>query len=154
MSQEKKKSFTLKLKNLQLGNVLPSNSSHLASVLGSKGVGAKMFYDQFNTLTGPLKDPNNDPVYTEVICYSDKSLEIRYKKAPPVSFLVKKILGIVKEKKNKKEKTTEKVRLFITKAQIEEIAILKQQDLNVSSLEKAIKTIEGTVRSMSIGIKD
>ena len=41
----------------------------------------------------------------------------------------------------------------LTKAQIEEIAKIKMPDLNAASLEAAVKTIEGTARSMGIDVK-
>ena len=41
----------------------------------------------------------------------------------------------------------------ISKAKIEEIAKTKMQDLNTTSLESAIKTIEGTARQMGLTIE-
>jgi len=41
----------------------------------------------------------------------------------------------------------------VTKKQIEEIAKLKLSDLNTNNMEKAIKSIEGTARSMGIAIE-
>jgi large subunit ribosomal protein L11 len=41
----------------------------------------------------------------------------------------------------------------ITKAKIEEIAKTKLQDLNTTSLESAIRTIEGTARQMGLTVE-
>jgi large subunit ribosomal protein L11 len=41
----------------------------------------------------------------------------------------------------------------ISRDKIEEIARLKLQDLNTTSLESAIKTIEGTARNMGLTIE-
>ena len=40
----------------------------------------------------------------------------------------------------------------VTRAQVEEIAKTKAKDLNVNDLEGAIRTIEGTARSMGIEV--
>ena len=41
----------------------------------------------------------------------------------------------------------------VTKKQVEEIAKTKLPDLNAASLEAAIKTVEGTARSMGIEVE-
>jgi large subunit ribosomal protein L11 len=41
----------------------------------------------------------------------------------------------------------------VTRAQVEEIAKTKLPDLNAASLDAAVKTIEGTARSMGIEIQ-
>ena len=41
----------------------------------------------------------------------------------------------------------------VTKAQVEEIAKTKLPDLNAGSLEAAVRTIEGTARSMGIEVQ-
>jgi large subunit ribosomal protein L11 len=41
----------------------------------------------------------------------------------------------------------------ISKAKIEEIAKTKLQDLNTTSLESAIRTIEGTARQMGLTVE-
>ncbi len=40
----------------------------------------------------------------------------------------------------------------VTRAQIEEIAKVKLQDLNTTNLESAIRTIEGTAKSLGLEI--
>ena len=41
----------------------------------------------------------------------------------------------------------------VTRAQVREIAEIKMPDLNAASLETAIKTIEGTARSMGLEVQ-
>ena len=41
----------------------------------------------------------------------------------------------------------------MTRAQVEEIAKLKMPDLNARDLEAAVRTIEGTARSMGIVVE-
>ena len=43
--------------------------------------------------------------------------------------------------------------IYNTKAQVKEIAERKMQDLNASSIEAAIKIIEGSCRSMGVDVK-
>ena len=42
----------------------------------------------------------------------------------------------------------------VTKAQVAEIAKLKLSDLNTTDLEAAIRTVEGTARSMGIQVQE
>jgi len=42
----------------------------------------------------------------------------------------------------------------LTRAQVREIATLKMPDLNVKDLDGAVRTIEGTARSMGITVVD
>ena len=41
----------------------------------------------------------------------------------------------------------------VTRAQVEEIAKTKMPDLNAANLEAAVKTIEGTARSMGLEVQ-
>jgi large subunit ribosomal protein L11 len=42
----------------------------------------------------------------------------------------------------------------VTKQQVKEIAKTKMKDLNTQDMDKAVKIVEGTARSMGIEIKD
>ena len=42
----------------------------------------------------------------------------------------------------------------MTRKQVEEIAKTKMPDLNAASLEAAVKTVEGTARSMGLEVRD
>jgi large subunit ribosomal protein L11 len=82
-----------------------------------------------------------------ITVYADRSFTF-ITKTPPASVLIKKALGLEKgssvPNKNKVGK--------LTKEQVSEIAKKKMPDLNAASLEAAMKTIEGTARSMGIEI--
>ena len=73
----------------------------------------------------------------------------RFTETPPAADLLKKAAGIPKGsgKPNKEKVGT------ISRAKIEEIARLKLQDLNTTSVESAIKTIEGTARNMGLTVE-
>ena len=68
---------------------------------------------------------------------------------PPAADLLRKASGIAKGsgKPNREKSGT------VSKAQIEEIAKKKMQDLNTTNLESAMRTIEGTAKSMGLTVE-
>jgi large subunit ribosomal protein L11 len=83
-----------------------------------------------------------------ITVYSDRSFKFELK-TPPAPVLLKKAAGI---KSGSGEPNKEKVG-SVTSAQVEEIARVKMPDLNTASLASAIRTVEGTARSMGITIE-
>jgi len=114
--------------------------------LGQHGVNIMEFCKTFNARTA--KDQGLIiPVVITV--YSDRTFTF-ITKTPPASILLLKAAGIQKgsgvPNKNKVGK--------VTKKQVAEIAKTKKPDLNAASLEAAIKTVEGTARSMGMEVTD
>jgi len=112
--------------------------------LGQHGVNIMEFCKTFNARTA--KDQGLIiPVVITV--FSDRSFTF-VTKTPPASILLLRAAGIQKgsgvPNKNKVGK--------VTKKQVEEIAKTKMPDLNAASLEAAIKTVEGTARSMGLEV--
>jgi len=96
------------------------------------------------------KTQNDDPdmkIPVVITVYADRSFTFETK-TPPAGDLLRKASGIPKGsgKPNKEKVGT------ITKAQIEEIAKKKMQDLNTTNLDSAMRTIEGTAKSMGLTI--
>jgi large subunit ribosomal protein L11 len=83
-----------------------------------------------------------------ITVYQDRSFTF-IMKTPPVSILIKKAIGLAK---GSSTPNRDKVGA-LTKAQVTEIAKQKLPDLNVNSLEAAMRTVEGTARSMGVEIK-
>lgn len=112
--------------------------------LGQHGVNIMEFCKTFNARTAK-DDGLIIPVVITV--FSDRSFTF-VTKTPPASILLLRAAGIPKgsgvPNKNKMGK--------VTKKQVEEIARLKMPDLNAASVEAAIKTVEGTARSMGIEV--
>ena len=113
--------------------------------LGQHGVNIMEFCKTFNART--QKDQGLIiPVVITV--FSDRSFTF-ITKTPPAAILLLKAAGIQKgsgvPNKNKIGKVTHK--------QVEDIAKLKMPDLNAASLEAAIRTVEGTARSMGMEIE-
>jgi large subunit ribosomal protein L11 len=119
-------------------------SPPVGPALGQHGVNIMEFCKAFNAKT-QADEGTITPVVITV--YADRSFTF-ITKTPPASVLIKKALGLEKgssvPNKNKVGK--------LTKDQVAEIATKKMPDLNAASLDAAIKTIEGTARSMGIEI--
>ena len=81
--------------------------------------------------------------------YKDKSFTFVTKVAP-VAVLIKKKINL---QKGSGKPNFEKV-AKITKAQVEEIAKQKMEDLNAASLEAAMSMVMGTARSMGVTVVD
>ena len=114
--------------------------------LGQHGVNIMEFCKTFNART--QKDQGLIiPVVITV--FSDRTFTF-ITKTPPAAVLLLKAAGIQKgsgvPNKNKVGKVTRK--------QVEEIARLKMPDLNAASVEAAVKTVEGTARSMGMDVVD
>ncbi len=116
----------------------------VGTALGPQGVNIMDFCKAFNARTAK-EQGLIIPVIVTV--YSDRSYSF-ITKTPPASVLLKKAAKVEKgsgvPNKNKVGKVTRK--------QVEEIARLKMVDLNTPDLAAAIKTVEGTARSMGIDV--
>ncbi len=117
----------------------------IGTALGPQGVNIMEFCKQFNAKTSNLGDIKIPVVIT---VYADRSFTF-ITKTPPAADLIKKALKL---EKGSGKPNREKVG-SVTRAQIEEIAKLKMPDLNTTNLEAAIRTIEGTAKSLGLDIK-
>ena len=117
----------------------------IGPALGQHGVNIMEFCKQFNAKTQKMESGLVIPVVITV--YTDRSFTF-IMKTPPASILLKKAAGIAKGSGVCNKEKVGKV----TRAQIQEIAKLKTPDLTAASLEAAMRTIEGTARSMGIEV--
>lgn len=117
----------------------------IGTALGPKGVNIMEFCKQFNAKTANLGDIKIPVVIT---VYADRSFTF-ITKTPPAADLLKKALKL---EKGSGKPNREKIGT-VTRAQIEEIAKTKLPDLNTSNLEAAMRTIEGTAKSMGLEVK-
>jgi large subunit ribosomal protein L11 len=119
-------------------------SPPVGPALGQHGVNIMEFCKAFNAKT-QADEGTITPVVITV--YADRSFTF-ITKTPPASVLIKKALGL--EKGSSVPNKTKVGKL--TREQVSEIAKKKMPDLNAANLDAAIKTIEGTARSMGIEI--
>src|SRR5512137_2213659 len=111
--------------------------------LGQHGVNIMEFCKTFNARTQGQEGLIIPAVIT---IYSDRTFT--FITTPPASVLLKRAAGVAKGSgEPNKTKVGE-----VTKAQVREIAEKKLPDLNATSLEAAIRTVEGTARSMGIKV--
>ncbi|MEW6337529.1 MAG: 50S ribosomal protein L11 [Acidobacteriota bacterium] len=112
--------------------------------LGQHGLNIMDFCKAFNAKTQKVQGTIIPVVIT---VYSDRTYTF-ITKTPPASFLLIKAAGLEKGSGEPNRNKVGKV----TRSQVEEIAKTKLPDLNTTSLDSAIRTIEGTARSMGIEV--
>ncbi len=117
-------------------------SPPVGPALGQHGVNIMDFCKAFNAKT-QKEDGMVIPVVITV--YADRSFTF-ITKTPPAAKLLLKAAKIAK---GSGEPNKEKV-ATVSKKDIEEIAKIKMPDLTAVDLDAAMKTIEGTARSMGI----
>ena len=121
-------------------------SPPIGPALGQQGVNIMEFCKQFNAQTAKLE--KGLPIPTVITVYSDRSFTF-IMKTPPAAVLIRKAIGI--EKGSGAPNTTKVGR--ISRAQLEEIAKVKQPDLTAAGLEAAVRTIAGSARSMGVDVE-
>jgi large subunit ribosomal protein L11 len=112
--------------------------------LGQHGVNIMDFCKAFNART---QKQVGTIIPVVITVFSDRTYTF-ITKTPPASFLLRQAAAIEKGSGEPNRKKVGK----ITKAQVEQIAKTKLPDLNATSLEAAIRIIEGTARSMGIEV--
>jgi len=120
-------------------------SPPVGPALGQHGVNIMEFCKAFNAQT-QAQQGLIIPVIITV--YGDRSFTF-ITKTPPASVLLKRAAGLEKGSGEPRKKMVGKV----TKAQVEEIAKQKLPDLTAKDLAAAIRTVEGTARSMGLTVE-
>ncbi len=117
----------------------------VGTALGPHGVNLQDFCSKFNELTRPLGETVIPCVIT---IYEDRSFSF-ITKQPPAAILIKKAISL---EKGSAVPHKDKVGT-INRAQLEEIAKIKMEDLNANDLEAAMKIMAGTARSMGVKVE-
>ena len=121
-------------------------SPPVGPALGQHGVNIMEFCTAFNAQT---QGREGLIIPVVVTIYADQSFSFVLK-SPPASVLLKQAAGIAKGSADPKR---EKVGT-VTWAQVEDIARMKEQDLNTLDIEAAKRIIAGTARSIGIEVTD
>ena len=127
------------------GSATPSPP--IGPALGQRGINIMEFCKAFNAQSQEME--KGSPIPVEITYYQDKSFTFRMK-TPPVSHFLKKAAGL---QSGSKTPGRDKVGA-VTKAQVREIAEKKMKDLNATTVEAAMKMIEGSARSMGLEVRE
>ncbi|MXZ44350.1 MAG: 50S ribosomal protein L11 [Gammaproteobacteria bacterium] len=114
--------------------------------LGQHGINIVEFTKSFNAHTQKMEP--GVPIPCTITVYTDRSFTY-VTKSPPASFLIRKAAGV---EKGSGTPNTEKVGK-VTRAQLEEIAKIKEPDLTSASLDAAVRTLAGSARSAGIDVE-
>ncbi|HTW89303.1 MAG TPA: 50S ribosomal protein L11 [Candidatus Binataceae bacterium] len=129
---------------LQIPGGAANPSPPVGPALGQRGVNIMEFCKAFNAQTQNMQGL---VVPVLVTVYADRSFTF-ITKSPPASNLLLRAAGLEKgsaaPNKNKVGK--------VTRRQVEEIAQTKLKDLTAKDLAAAMKSVEGTARSMGIEV--
>lgn len=112
--------------------------------LGQHGVNIMEFCKQFNART---QQQTGTVIPVEITVFADRSFAF-VTKTPPAAVLLKKAAGLDKASSAPHR---DKV-ASVSRDQVRDIAELKLPDLNASSVDAAMRMIEGTARSMGIEV--
>ena len=104
------------------------------------------FCNTFNARTKEMEQ--GLPVSVVITIFEDKSFTFIVK-TTPASILIQKAAGVPKGSGTPNSEKVGKV----TRAQLEEIAKVKDPDLTASNMDAAIRTLEGSARSSGIEVE-
>ncbi|WP_199431564.1 uL11 family ribosomal protein [Qaidamihabitans albus] len=119
--------------------------AELGKMLGQTGVNLVEVKRAYDTATATRR---GDIVPAVVTVFEDRSFELRLK-TPPTAFLIRKALGGDGSARPGHDSAG-----VLSREQVREIAEQKLSDLNTADLDAAMRTIEGTARSMGVRVKD
>jgi large subunit ribosomal protein L11 len=121
-------------------------SPPVGPALGQHGLNIMGFCKEFNAATQGIELGLPTPVV--ITAYSDRSFTFVTKSAP-ASVLLKKTAGI---KSGSKTPNTSKVGK-VTRAQLEEIAKTKWNDMTAADMDAAVRTLAGSARSIGLDVE-
>ena len=130
---------------LQVAAGAANPSPPIGPALGQRGVNIMEFCKAFNAKTADLEKGMPIPVIITV--YADRSFTFEMK-TPPASFLILKHSGIKSGSKTAGKQSAGKIK----RSDIKKIAEIKMKDLTAADMDAAMRTIEGSARSMGIEV--
>ena len=130
---------------LQISAGAANPSPPVGPALGQRGVNIMEFCKAFNART---QEQQGLIIPVVITVFADRSFTF-ITKTPPASVLLKRAANV---QKGSGEPNKTKVGT-VTQAQIREIAELKTPDLTAGGVEAAMRTVEGTARSMGLTVE-
>ena len=131
---------------LQVPAGTASPSPPVGPALGQHGLNLMDFCNACDARTNDIE--KGLPVPVVITVYEDKSFNFIIK-TTPASILIKKAAGL---KKGSGTPNSLKVGQ-VTRAQLEEIAKIKDPDLTAADMDAAVRTLEGSARSAGIEVE-
>jgi len=117
----------------------------IGPALGQRGLNIMEFCKAFNAQTQEVE--KGTPIPVVITIFQDKSFTFEMK-TPPVSHFLKKAAKV-----NSGSKTPGRAKAgSVTHDQVREIAEKKMKDLSADSVEAAMRTVEGSARSMGLEV--
>ena len=139
---------------LQIPAAAANPAPPVGPALGQHGVNIMEFCKQFNAKT-QAQAAEGLIIPVVITVFSDRSFTFETR-TPPAAVLLKKAAGLSTQKKpgsGSKEPNKTKIGK-ITRKQLRDIATMKMPDLNTTSVESAMRTIEGSARAMGLDVVD
>ena len=118
----------------------------VGTALGPHGVNIMEFVKAYNAATESMR---GTVIPVEITIYEDRTFTF-VTKTPPAAELIKKAAGIAKGSGVPQRDKVGK----ISRDQVREIANTTMPDLNANDIDAAMKTVEGTARSMGVMVSD
>ncbi len=136
----------LKIIKLQIPGGQATPTPPVGPALGQHGVNIMEFCKAFNAQT---QDRQGLIIPALITVYADRSFSFELK-SPPAAVLLKKAIGLERGSPESNRTKVGKV----TQDQLREIAKIKMNDLNASSIESAMRMVAGTARSMGLTVEN
>ena len=121
-------------------------SPPIGPALGQRGLNIMEFCKAFNAQTQKME--KGAPIPVVITIYGDRSFTFEMK-TPPMSHFLKKAAKLESGSKT----PGRDIAGSVTKAQVKEIAEAKMKDLNATTIEAAMRMVEGSARSMGLEVK-
>jgi len=116
----------------------------VGTALGPHGINIMDFVKSYNERTA---GQDGQIIPAQITIFEDRSFQFVLK-TPPASDLLRKAAGVSAGSNNQLRTIVGRV----SRAQIRQIAEQKLPDLNTNNVEQAMKSVEGTARSMGIEV--
>jgi large subunit ribosomal protein L11 len=120
-------------------------SPPIGPALGQRGLNIMEFCKSFNAQTQNVE--KGTPLPVVITIYGDRTFSFEMK-TPPVSHFLKKAANVQSGSKTPGRGSAGSV----TMDQVKEIAEKKMKDLNCSTVEAAMRMVEGSARSMGLEV--
>ena len=112
--------------------------------LGAQGLNIMGFVKEYNARTA---DKVGQIIPVDITVFEDNSFTFETK-SPPVSFLIRQVLGVEKGASTPRTETVG----TLDPIQVRSIAETNMDDLNAVDIDAAMRIVEGTARSMGVEI--